>query len=109
MPSYDYKFRVLVDTYNCLSTYQFITEQPAITKYNKLITEGYKCEIYPIKHNTDPNRADYEYRMFDIVELINQFGMVLTSKEEPEFHGFKDDLESCFDYIDEYYYQKNNN
>lgn len=104
---YEYKFRVLEDSHNCLSTYQFISEDVAMTKYRKLCIEGRKCEVWPIKRNTDPNRADYEYRMFDIVDLKNQFGMVLCLPDkEPEFHGFRPELEDCFDYVDEYYYKK---
>ena len=117
--SYEYKFRVLVDSYNCLSTYQFIAEEVAISEFNKLVAEGQKCEIWPIEHNIDPKRADYEYRDFDIVDLgkaekelgiknpKDQFGMVYCIADlDPEFHGLRSSLEECLDYIDEYHYKK---
>lgn len=108
MKDYDYKFRVLADSYNCLSTFQFIDKDVAITKLCQLTKSGYKASLYPVIHNTDPNRADYEYRMFDIVKLINQAGIVLCPGPdvEPEFHGFKNEVEDALAYIDNYYYEK---
>lgn len=106
--SYDYKFRLLAKFNGCMTTYQFISEDAAMARYKRLTTNGWKCEIWPIKHNNDPMRADYEYRLFDVVILEKQIGMVLCMPDhEPEFHGFKDDLKSCFDYIDNYWCEKN--
>lgn len=106
--SYDYKFRVLAHFQNCPLTYQFISEDAAMARFKRLIAEGWKCELYPIKHNTDPKKAEYEYRSFDVVELEDKFAMVLCiPNKEPEFHGCEEDLESCFDYIDKYWYEQN--
>ena len=107
---YNYKFRILVDSDNCLSTFQFATEKEVMNKYRELNNDGVIAQIYPIVYNTDPRRADYTYRWFDVVVLDNQIGIVLCMpNQEPEFHGFRNDLESCFDYIDEYYYNKERN
>ena len=107
---YNYNFRLLVDSNNCLSTFQFTTEKEAMEKIRKFDGDRRRCSIYPIKHNTDPMRADYEYRFFDIVEFENECGIVLClPDEEPEFHGFRPTVEECFDYIDEYYYHKDSN
>lgn len=105
---YNYNFRVLVDSNNCLSTFQFTTEKEAMEKIRKFDGDRRQCSIYPIKHNTDPMRADYEYRFFDIVQLENQVGMVLcpSADDEPEFHGFRPDIGQALDYVDEYWYQK---
>ena len=108
MKDYDYKFRVLADSYNCLSTFQFINMDDAAEKLCQLIKSGYNAVMYPVIHNTDPNRSDYEYRMFDIINLADQVGMVLCPGPdvEPEFHGFRNEVEDALTYIDEYYYEK---
>lgn len=108
MKNYDYKYRVLADSYNCLSTFQFIDIDEAVKKLCQLVKSGYKASMHPIIHNTNPNRADYEYRMFDIVKLIDQVGIVLSPGPdvEPEFHGFRNEVEDALAYIDNYYYEK---
>lgn len=107
---YNYNFRVLAVSYNCLSTYQYIGIDEAEEMFRKLEAddEYESVQIHPIKHNTDPMRADYEYRLFDIVNLFNQVGMVLctSDQDEPEFHGFRPTVEECLDYVDNYYYEK---
>ena len=64
--------------------------------------------MYPVIHNTDPGMSDYTYRMFDIVKLIDQVGIVLCEGPdvEPEFHGFRNEVEDALAYIDNYYYEK---
>ena len=108
MKKYDYKYRVLADSYNCLSTFQFINQDTAISKLCILTKSGYKASIYPVIHNTNPNQADYEYRLFDIVLLDDQVGMVLCKSpdDDPEFHGFRDNVEDALAYIDNYYYEQ---
>lgn len=104
---YNYNFRTLAESYNCLSTFQFITEEEALDKLRWFHANGYDAHVHPIKHNTDPRRADYEYRFFDIVQLETQVGIVLCQEfDEPEFHGFRPDVEQALDYVDEYWYQK---
>ena len=66
---YNYKFRVLVNSYNCLSTFQFATVKETMYKMKALANDGKLPECYPIKHNEDPMSADYEYRFFDLVQL----------------------------------------
>lgn len=109
MPPYNYKFRVLVDSHNCLSTFQYATEKEVMDKLKWLHANGYDAHIHPIIHNTDPNRADYEYRYFDLVQLPGQVGMVLCLGPdiEPEFHGFRPDVEQALAYVDEYWYREN--
>ena len=108
MKDYDYKYRVLVDSFNCLSTFQFIDMDEAIEKLCRLTKSGCRASLHPIIHNTGPNRPDYEYRMFDIVKLVDQVGMVLCPGPdvEPEFHGFRNEVEDALAYIDNYYYEK---
>lgn len=105
---YNYNFRVLAESDNCLSTFQFITEEEALYKLRWLHSNGYDAHFHPIKHNTNPNAADYEYRFFDLVQLLDQVGMVLCLGPdiEPEFHGFRPDVEQALAYVDEYWYQK---
>lgn len=105
--SYNYKFRVIVDSYNCLSTFQFATADEAIDKIIALSGIGKQAQCYTIKHNTDSMRADYEYRFFDLVQLENQVGMVLciSPNVEPEFHGFRPYIEQALAYVDEYWYK----
>lgn len=106
---YNYNFRTLAESYNCLSTFQFITEEEAFAKLRWLHANGYDAHVHHIKHNTDPMRADYEYRLFDLVELDDQVGMVLClgHDDEPEFHGFRPDVEQALAYVDEYWYYQN--
>lgn len=108
MKDYDYKYRVLVDRYDHLCTFQFIDMDEAIEMLCKLVKSECKASMYPIIHNTDPNRADYEYRMFDIVNLIDQVGIVLCPGPdvEPEFHGLRYEVKDALAYIDNYYYEK---
>ena len=117
MKEYDYTYRVLAESDNCLSTFQFLNMDAAVTKLCQLTKAGYNPSMFPVVHNTDPNRAEYEYRMFDIVilpETIHngynipyQVGMVLCLQDaEPEFHGFRPSVEEALDYVDEYYYEK---
>lgn len=105
---YNYKFRVLAESYNCLSTFQFATVDETMDKIKALIGDGKQAQCYPIKHNTDPMRADYEYRFFDLVQLENQVGMVLClgPDVEPEFRGFRPDVEQALAYVDEYWYRE---
>lgn len=107
---YEYRFRVLEDS---LNAYSYANLAEAENKFKGLTAAGYTAAIYPIIHNTDPRRAEYEYRMFDIVDLTcmgkTEFGMVLCNPDkDPEYHGLKNSLDKCFDYIDNYYYILNN-
>ena len=106
--SYNYKFRLIANLCDYMTTHQFISEDTAMARYRRLTTDGWKCEIHPIKHNKDPRRADYEYRLFDLVQLPGEVGMVLclSADAEPEFHGFRPDIEQALAYVDEYWYQK---
>ena len=108
MKDYNYKYRVLAESYNCLSTFEFIDQDSAITKLCRLTKSGHKSSMYPVIHNTDPGMSDYTYRMFDIVKLIDQVGIVLCEGPdvEPEFHGFRNEVEDALAYIDNYYYEK---
>ena len=106
--SYNYNFRVLAESHNCLSTFKFVTVGETMDKMKELNGNGKYPQCYPIIHNTDPNRADYEYRYFDLVQLPGQVGMVLClgPSVEPEFHGFRSDVEQALDYVDNYWYEK---
>lgn len=106
---YKYKFRVVE---NNLISYPCINITEAEDKARELRARGYSAEIYPIICNDDPRKADYEYRMFDIVDLTfggnGEFGIVLCLEDkEPEFHGTKSDFDTCLEYIDNYYYLLN--
>lgn len=106
---YNYNFRTLAESDNCLSTFQFITEKEAFDKLRWLHANGYDAHVHQIKHNDKPGRADYEYRLFDLVQLPGEVGMVLCLgvDVEPEFHGFRPDIDQALAYVDEYWYHKN--
>lgn len=72
----------------------------------RLHSEGLDAHFHLVMCNTDPQRADWEYRYFDIVQLENQVGIVLCEEdEEPEFHGLRPNVDEALDYIDNYWYE----